>query len=175
MALPKKDVSVVRRLVIAAFTDSQAANYGSGSMSDYGVRVQAGGGDGPTGKLDLEAIGMRRRLNKLNQEDYRFLSYLYNASTNKHKPWPFIRVWHNCQALFKGKNQSTQETSALMLQALLSCYRYKILQGRDYPAHPWKEFDGMTPAMWKRTYKNIWSAMADDLARIDEQLLMRLS
>lgn len=172
MSAPKKEIEVIRRLVIAAFEESYSSSYSGSNLDQLGVRVQSGvSSDGPTGNYDHEAEAMARKIKKLSRENQKYLSFFYNPNTTKHKPYAFVRVWMRAQAIFKGKNQETQRNSARMLQALLSCYRYRVLQSRDYPANPYKEFDGMTAAMWKRTYKNIWNQMDKIIREVDEVIL----
>lgn len=198
---PISDFGIVRRMVIAAFESGATTSAGSGIFNDLESKLppmerrkipkfhedenpwnrkvnakptrRSGKSKPPMGEHDFAASNMRRRVGRLSREDFAFLSYFYDASTIKNKPWAFVRVWVNYSVTLKGKNTQTRETCAQMLQILLECYRLQILQNRDFPARPWIEFE-LTQAQWKRTFNSLWNGMKNEIIQVDESILEHL-
>lgn len=195
------DLAKARRFVIAAFETAGGASTGGSSLVDLGSKLtpgtrrkvlafhedenpwnrkvtarstrRSGTSKPPLGQLDWTAAAMRRNLTRLSPEDFKFLSYFYDAATVKHKPWAFARVWVAYQLTLKGKNSETQKLCARMLQTILVCYRFEKLQHRDFPARPWVEFE-LTRTQWKRTFGPLWFGLIRQVVTVDEQILNSL-
>lgn len=125
----------------------------------------------PIGDEDREGKRMLRAIRQLPNEQQAVLNYFYNPNSISQKYRVKCRAWDRLIPEFHGRNSDTKAVAMTMLEVLLPLYRDKIIKGRDYPARIWAEFSIITPAMWKKTYRGIWSTMEAVVIALDVEAL----
>lgn len=136
-------------------------------------------------QVDTGSEYMLAKIGRLQKANQATLSYFYDSNSVAGKHPAKSLVWASYLPQMSGCGTETKATALNMLDHLLPCYRYLMLQGEmELPKQPWQLFESIKSdnpkpdeaneerrRKWYKTYRQHWKALLLEIERLDHAIL----